>query len=150
MTAKRNAHWRAFLSVLMVAAAVSIAAGCRSGHISVDKKNAQQIAAAWPPGLGHPKVGCRGRVCDIWMRESFADASEAWLLTVPVTMYYQGRDTQGVNRITLKITDAQRGKVASFRCRLRKAPPASKNWQRMTNVRDAHKMCKGSVAASDS
>lgn len=146
----RSKNVCALFAVLLVACLLG--AGCGSGHLSIDKKNAQQVAAAW---LGEsdssPKVSCRGHVCEIGIRHSFVDISEAWLIIVPVTLYYKGRDTQGVNRIVLRVTDERRGQMAVFRCSLRKSPPDTENWLRTTNVRDARKMCKGSVApTSDS
>jgi hypothetical protein len=127
---------------------VITAAGCGSTHISIDKKNAQQVAAEWL-GEGRPQVGCQGHVCEIGIRQPFVDASGAWLIAVPITTYYRGRDTQGVNRIILKITDTGRQKVAVFRCSLLHSPKGT--FTRLTNVSDAHKMCTGSVApTSDS
>ena len=148
MTAKRDTSQRALLSLLAVVCAVSIAAGCGSSRISADKKNAQQVAAAWlGESHGPPKVSCRGHVCEIDIRQPFIDASEAWLIAVPITTYYRGRDVSGVTRITLKITDTRRAKVALFSCRLSREPAGS----HATDVRDAQKMCKGSVApTSDS
>jgi len=125
---------------------VIAAAGCGSAHVSIDKKNAQQVAAEWL-GEGRPQVGCRGHVCQIGIRQPFVDASEAWLIAVPITTYYRGRDTQGVNRIILKITDTRRQEAAVFRCSLPRSPTGT--FTRLTNVNDAHKMCKISVAATD-
>jgi len=144
---KKNTPWRALLSVLAVAAAASIAAGCGSGHISVDKKNAQRVAAFWlGESDGPARASCREHVCEIAVKHSFVDASEAWLLAVPVTTY-RGPDFPGVNRIVLRITDKRRGQAALFSCSVRKAPPITKH---STDVSDAHRMCTGSVAASDS
>ena len=80
------------------------------------------------------------------IRYAFADAAEAWLIAVPITTYYRGQDYPGVDRINLRITDKRREQVATFSCSLPKAPSTNKNWQRLTSVRDAHKMCKGVVA----
>ena len=140
-----NANVRALLA-LSVIASLAIA-GCGSARVSIDKKNAQQVAAAWlGESNGRPKASCQRHNCEMWIRHSFADASEAWLLAVPVTIYYRGSDFPGVKRIILRITDARRGQVATFRCSLPKALPDSKTWQKATDVRDARKMCKGSVA----
>lgn len=139
---------RALLSVLAVVFAVSIAVGCRSVHISADKKSAQHVAAAWlGESDGPPEVSCRGHVCEIGIRQPFVDAPEAWLLAVPITTYYRD-DFAGVKRIALRITDKHRGRVATFLCSLPKAPATMTE---ATNARDAHKMCKSSVApTSDS
>lgn len=95
---------------------------------------------------GPLKVSCRGHVCEIGIRQPFVDASEAWLLIVPITLYYRGPDFPGVDRIILRVTDEHRGQVAVFRCSLPKALPDNKTWQKTTDFRDAHKMCKGSFA----
>ncbi len=79
------------------------------------------------------------------MRQPFVDIAEAWFLAVPVTTYYRGLDTRGVNRIVLRITDERRGQVAVFRCLLRKAPPTTENWTAATSVKDARTMCRASV-----
>jgi hypothetical protein len=119
--------------------------------VSIDKKNAQQVAAAWlGESNGRPKASCRRHVCEIGIRHSFVDTSEAWLLIVPITMYYRGPDFPGVDRIILRITDERRGQAAVFRCALPKALPNNKTWQKTTSARDARKMCKGSVVSSDS
>lgn len=47
MTARRNTRRLALLSVLAIVVAGSIAAGCGSKYVSVDKKDAQRVAAAW-------------------------------------------------------------------------------------------------------
>jgi hypothetical protein len=117
--------------------------------VSIDKKNAQQISAAWlGESQGHPKASCRGHVCEIDIRQPFVDATEAWLLAVPITTYNRGRDFPGVNRIILRTTDERRGQVATFHCSLRHWPSDTKTWQKTTDVRDARKMCKGSVAST--
>jgi hypothetical protein len=150
MTAKTSTRWRAPLFFLALVTAVLIAAGCGSRHVSIDQENAHQIAAAWlGESQGHPNVSCRRHVCEIGIRYSFVDASEAWLIAVPITTYYRGPDYPGVDRIVLRITDARRRQVATFHCLLPKAPSDRKNWSKVTTVRDAHKMCKGSAAPAD-
>jgi hypothetical protein len=142
MTAKRNTPWRVLLSVLALVFAASIVAGCGSKKtVSVNQKNEERVAAAWL-GEGVPKVSCRERTCEIGIRQPFVDASEAWLIAVPVTTYHVSPETQGVNRIILRVTDKKRGRVAVFRCSLRR----ESNRVGSTNVVDAHRMCKGSVA----
>ena len=84
------------------------------------------------------------------IRHSFVDVSEAWLLIVPITTYLRGPDYPGVNRIILKVTDERHEQVAVFRCSLPKAPPANKTRQKMTDARDARKMCKDRVALTRS
>jgi hypothetical protein len=146
MTARRNTRRLAILSVLAIAVAGSIAAGCGSKYVSVDKKNEQRVAAAWlGESNGRPTVSCRRHVCEIGIRQPFVDASEAWLLIVPITTYFRGPDFPGVDRIILRVTDERRGQVAVFRCSLPKALPDNKTWQKTTDVRDAREMCKSSV-----
>jgi len=142
-----SANTRALLALSLIACLAI--AGCGSAHISIDKKNAQQVAAAWlGESHGPPKVSCRGHVCEIDIRQPFVDASEAWLIAVPITTYDEwSAEFPGVDRIILKITDKHRGRMAVFSCSLRREPTRT----HFTNVSDAHKMCEASVApTSDS
>jgi len=149
-TTTRSVNVRAFLAVLLTLCFATAVAGCGSAHISIDKKNAQQVAAAWlGESNGRPKASCRRHICEIWIRQPFVDTSEAWLLAVPITTYYRGQEYPGVDRIILRITDKHRGRVATFLCSLPRSPTGT--FVKATNVSDAHKMCKGSVApTSDS
>ena len=145
----KSVNGRAFLAGLLILCFVIVTVGCGSARsISIDKKNAQQVAASWlGESNGRPQASCRRHVCEIGIRYSFVDASEAWLIAVPITTYYRGPDFPGVNRIILKITDKRRERVAAFYCSLRRESAGT----HVTGVRDAHKMCKGSIApTSDS
>ena len=98
-------------------------------------------------GLGVPRADCRGYVCGIGIQQSFVDASEAWLIAVPVTVYDNNPDIEGVSRIILRITDKRRGHVAVFRCSLSHESTTTGN--RTTDVEDARKMCKAKVSKTN-
>jgi hypothetical protein len=123
-----------------------VAAGCGSKQLSLDQKNERSVAASWLGGQRNAKVECRGNSCEIDVRDSFADAGQAWFLAVPVTTYQADAENPGVNQIVLKITDARRGEVATFRCSLLRESGARLLAARKTGVGDAHEMCKGSFA----
>jgi len=142
----RSENVSALVAVLLLACLA--AAGCGSGHLSIDKRNERQVAASWL-GLGVPKVDCRGDVCKIGIQQSFVDASEAWLIAVPVTLYDNDPGIEGVSRIILGITDKRRGRVAVFRCSLRHESTTTGNRTVTTDVEDARKMCKAKVSKTN-